>query len=189
MLEEKLWELLRETGAFLEGHFLLSSGLHSGHYLQCAMLLRYPRYAALIGEEIGKLVKKYEPEVVVSPALGGIIVGHEVARFLDVPFLFCERESGVFKLRRFPFPKGKRALVVEDVITTGGSSAEVGGVVEREGGIWVHTACIVDRSGGKHSLPHEPTSLLKVSFPNYKPEECPLCQKGLPIYKPGSRNL
>lgn len=189
MIEEKLLRMLRETGAFLEGHFLLSSGLHSSHYLQCAMLLRYPSYAAFVGEEIGKLIKEFDPEVIVSPALGGIIVGHEVARYLDIPFLFCEREGGVFKLRRFPYPKGKRAVVVEDVITTGGSSLEVGTLVEREGGVWVHTACIIDRSGGKHSLPHEPKSLLKMDLPTFKPEDCPLCKEGIPIYKPGSRNL
>ncbi|MCD6363097.1 MAG: orotate phosphoribosyltransferase [Synergistetes bacterium] len=188
-IEERLLKLLRETGALLEGHFLLSSGLHSSHYLQCALLLMHPKYAAFVGEELGKLLKRWKPEVIVSPALGAIIVGHEVARYLDIPFIFCERDGGALRLRRFPYPEGKRFAVVEDVITTGFSALEVGTLIKKRGGIWVQTACIIDRSDGQHCLSNDPVSLIKMSLPIFRPERCPLCEKGIPIRKPGSRGL
>ncbi len=120
---------MKETGALLEGHFLLSSGLHSGNYMQCAMMLRIPQYAARAGQELAALLEPLKPEVVVAPALGGLIIGHEVARALGVPFLFCERQEGAMTLRRFPHPGKVRFVAVEDVVTTGGSVKEVGEVI------------------------------------------------------------
>lgn len=184
---EKLQEMMKESGAHLEGHFLLTSGNHSSDYMQCALLLRFPRYAAFAGEALAEKVRKYSPDIIASPALGGLIIGHEVARALDVPFIFCERRDGEMVLSRFPFPEGKRVVVIEDVVTTGVSSGEVGSVLERGGATWVGTGAVIDRSGGKSSLPHAPESLWKVAFPLWKPEECPLCAKGLPLVKPGSR--
>ena len=126
LVQERIQEMMRDSGALLEGHFLLSSGLHSSNYLQCALLLRFPAYAAFAAQEIARLAEKLQPTIVVAPALGGLIIGHEVARALNIPFIFCEREEGKMKLRRFPFPEKAGALVVEDVITTGGSVQEVG---------------------------------------------------------------
>ena len=119
LVEERIQEMMRDSGALLEGHFLLTSGLHSAFYLQCALLLRFPAYAAFAGKEIARLVQKLQPTVVVAPAIGGLIIGHEVARALDIPFIFCEREDGKMRLRRFPFPEKAGVVVVEDVITTG----------------------------------------------------------------------
>lgn len=186
-IESKLMAMMSASGALLEGHFLLTSGLHSGNYLQCAMLLRYPENAAFVGEAIGRQVADLNPEVIVSPALGGIIVGHEVARWLGVEFLFCEREDGKMKLRRFPHPGRRRAVVVEDVITTGTSSREVGEYIAQGGANWVGTACIVDRSSGKAVFPTPLFSLWRVSFQTYERDSCPLCRAGIPLVKPGSR--
>ena len=181
--------MLEQSGALLKGHFLLTSGLHSGNYLQCAMLLRNTGYAAEIGAELAALARELKPEIVVSPAVGGLIVGHEVARNLNLPFIFCEREQGKMVLRRFPHPGRVRVLVVEDVITTGGSVKEVGEHLAQGGAQWVGSAAIVDRSQGKHVLAHDLISLVKASFPVYRPEECPFCREGKPLVKPGSRNL
>ncbi len=183
-----LQKMMADSGAHLQGHFRLTSGLHSGHYMQCARLLCHPAYAAFVGEQIAERIKSLEPEVILAPAFGGLIVGHEVARSLDIPFYFCERDSdGIMSLRRFPMPTGKRAVVVEDVITTGLSSAEVGNLICAQGAEWVGTATVVDRSSGKHCLPTPLYSLWSVSFPVYTPDECPMCQQGLPVVKPGSR--
>ncbi|MBO8153213.1 orotate phosphoribosyltransferase [Thermovirga sp.] len=184
-------KLMRDSKALLEGHFLLSSGLHSPYYLQCALFLRFPKNAEfagkLIAEKVQKLVK---PDFVVSPALGGLIIGHEVAKALDVPFLFCEREGGIMKMRRFEPPIEGKYIVVEDVITTGKSTLETIEAVKLKseaelGGV----ACIVDRSSGKlHDLP-TPISLWQVDFPVYSPEDCPLCKNSsIPLVKPGSRS-
>lgn len=184
---ERLQEMMRESGAHLEGHFLLTSGNHSSDYMQCALLLRYPKYAAFAGAALAGRVAKYAPQMVASPALGGLIIGHEVARALDLPFIFCERQDGAMTLRRFPMPEGLRVVVIEDVVTTGVSSGEVGAVLERGGAKWVATGSVIDRSGGRSALPHAPESLWRVDFPLWKPEECPLCAKNIPIVKPGSR--
>jgi orotate phosphoribosyltransferase len=176
-----------ETGALLEGHFRLTSGLHSGSYMQCALLLRIPRYAAKAGAALAAMLEPLKPDYVVAPALGGLIIGHEVARALDLPFLFCERQEGVMTLRRFVHPGKVRFVAVEDVVTTGGSVREVGEAVAAQGAEWVGTGCIVNRSGGKASFPHALSSLMTTSFPVYSPEECPLCKQGLSLVKPGSR--
>lgn len=184
---QKLQQMMKESGAHLEGHFILTSGNHSSDYLQCALLLRYPKYAAFAGEALAARIAPLKPDFISAPAIGGLIIGHEVARTLDVPFIFCERTDGAMTLRRFPMPKGKRVVVIEDVVTTGVSSGEVGAALRAGGAQWVGTGAIVDRSEGRSSLPSAPQALWKVSFPLWKPEECPLCAKGIPVVKPGSR--
>ncbi|MBL3572331.1 MAG: orotate phosphoribosyltransferase [Synergistaceae bacterium] len=185
--KECLIEMFRESGAHLEGHFRLTSGRHSANYLQCALLLRFPVYAEFAGQALARRLEPLKPEVVVSPAIGGLIIGHEVARSLGVPFLFCEREEGKMRLRRFPHPGPVPFVVVEDVITTGGSSCEVGRVIEEGGARWVGTGAIVNRSGGSHCLPDPIHALWDVLFETWEPENCPLCAEGLPYMKPGSR--
>jgi orotate phosphoribosyltransferase len=183
----QLVSMMKETGALLEGHFRLTSGLHSGHYMQCALLLSVPRYAEFAGGMLAEILAPLNAEAVFAPALGGVIIGHEVARHLGLPFFFAERENGAMKLRRFPKPSGIRFLVIEDVITTGGSAMEVGKLISETGSSWVGTGCIVDRSSGKAAFPHPLHSLWQASFPNFTEEDCPLCREGKPIEKPGSR--
>lgn len=185
--ETALASMMKETGALLEGHFKLTSGLHSSHYMQCALLLSVPRYAAFAGRELAKSLAPLKPQAVFAPALGGVIIGHEVARHLDLPFFFAERENGLMKLRRFPNPGPVRFVVIEDVITTGGSALEVGNLIRATGADWVGTGCIVDRSSGKAQFPHPLHSLWQASFPTFTEGECPLCREGIPIEKPGSR--
>lgn len=183
----QLLSMMKETGALLEGHFRLTSGLHSGHYMQCALLLSIPKYAAFAGRVLAEGLAPLKAEAVFAPALGGLIIGHEVARHLDLPFFFAERENGAMRLRRFPKPKKVRFLVIEDVITTGGSALEVGNLISETGASWVGTGCIVDRSSGKAPFPHPLHSLWQASFPTFTEEECPLCKEGKTIEKPGSR--
>ncbi|HHH31870.1 MAG TPA: orotate phosphoribosyltransferase [Polyangiaceae bacterium] len=179
------------TGAHRTGHFRLSSGLHSGDYLQCALYLADPVRAERAGGLIADGVRSLgvDPELVVSPALGGVIIGHEVARALGTPFLFTERQDGVMTLRRgFAIAPGQKVVVVEDVVTTGKSTREVVRVLEEAGATVLAMASMVNRSGTPN--PFEPLpyhALLTVDFPVWKPEECPLCERGLPIEKPGSR--
>ncbi len=186
---EILLKMLKDSGALLEGHFLLASGLHSSHYVQCALLLRYPSYADYTGRYLAKKISDLglKPDFIVSPALGGIIIGHEVARHLNVPFIFCERVNGVMTLKRFPHPGEKSFIVVEDVITTGNSTLEVGKLLEKDGAIWIQSACIINRSNKRHCLAHEPISLLELNFPVYDPSECPLCKNGIKLIKPGTK--
>ncbi len=187
-VQDKVKEMLVDSKAWLTGHFKLTSGRHSGNYMQCAMLLRFPEYAAFVGGEIARRIAHLKPDFIVSPALGGLIVGHEVARALNVPFLFCEREDGKMKLRRFPMPEGKTFVAVEDVVTTGGSVRETADHMVAGGCKWVGSACIVDRSGGNQQLGPDLVSLFKVSFATYDPDDCPLCRElGTPPVKPGSR--
>ncbi|MCL1875503.1 MAG: orotate phosphoribosyltransferase [Synergistaceae bacterium] len=185
---EQLKEMMKVSGAHLEGHFRLSSGLHSGNYMQCARLLAIPEYAAFAGELLADKLRGLKPDFVTAPAIGGLIIGHEVARALNIPFLFCERDDKrEMKIRRFEFPLNSSAIVVEDVITTGGSTMEVGKVLQDNGVVWSGTGVIVNRSGGKHVLPHQPASLWDVNFEVWQPESCPLCAKEMPIVKPGSK--
>ena len=184
---EKILEMMAASGAHLRGHFKLTSGLHSDNYMQCALLLRYPKYAAYAGAELAKLLAPHKPDFILSPALGGLIIGHEVARALDVPFLFTERVDGEMRLKRFPHPGALRFALVEDVCTTGKSSREAAMVLADGGAVWAASGCIVDRRA-KGCLPEwDLKSLVKVYFANYRPEECPLCKAGLPLVKPGSR--
>ncbi|AAD35418.1 orotate phosphoribosyltransferase [Thermotoga maritima MSB8] len=183
-------EILEKTGALMEGHFILSSGKHSSRYVQCARLFEFPEYGDVVGEELAKLLKKYDVETVVGPAMGGVILSYVVARYLKARSLFAERENGVMKLRRGFFVKpGEKVAVVEDVVTTGGSVKEVIELLKEYGANVVCVGSIIDRSGGKvdFGVPFE--SLLKLDLPVYDPEDCPLCKQGIPAEKPGSRGL
>lgn len=182
-------EDMAAVGAYLSGHFVLSSGLHSPNYLQCALYLASPPAAEAAGRQLAARLKHVSPNLVVSPALGGVIIGHEVARALGVRFFFTERWEGKMTLRRgFVVPAQARVLVVEDVVTTGGSTREVMAVVEEQGGTVVGVGAIVNRSGSDNPFAPLPfASLLSVNIPTYPPEACPLCQQGLPLEKPGSR--
>jgi orotate phosphoribosyltransferase len=177
-----------DTGALLEGHFRLSSGLHSDRYLQCARLLMWPERAQAAGRELAGKLSEFAPRVVVSPALGGLIIGHEAARGLATRFLFVERQEGKFQLRRgFRLEPKERAVIVEDVLTTGKSTREAIGAVEGAGGAVVAVGSIVDRGlpAGAFAVPAR--SLLSLSVPAWTQAECPLCAKGVPLDTPGSR--
>ncbi len=177
-----------ETGALLKGHFRLSSGLHSDTYLQCARLLMWPERAEAAGRELAEKLREFEPRAVVSPALGGIVIGHETAAALAVPFLFAERQDGAFLLRRgFHLAAGERTAVVEDVFTTGKSTREVIDLVEGMGARVVAAGSIVDRGLDPGALGVPLRSLLHLSVPSWPAEECPLCRGGRPLETPGSR--
>jgi orotate phosphoribosyltransferase len=181
-------DLFRRSRALLEGHFRLSSGLHSAGYLQCALVLQHASDAEALGRALAERVRHLRPTVVLSPALGGVVIGHEVGRALGVRAIFAERQDGALTLRRgFTITETDRVLVVEDVLTTGGSTRETMEVATAAGGRVVGAASIVDRSGGAvhFDLPFE--ALLDVNLPTYPPEACALCAKGLPVVKPGSR--
>jgi orotate phosphoribosyltransferase len=180
--------LFRHSGALLEGHFRLSSGLHSPGYLQCALVLQRPRDAAALGAALGDRVRSLGATCVLSPALGGIVIGHEVARTLDVRAPFAERQDGALTLRRgFTLGADDRVLVVEDVVTTAGSTRETMDVARRAGATVVGACAIVDRSGGTHGLEIPFVALLPMDLPTYAEADCPLCKSGLPVVKPGSR--
>jgi orotate phosphoribosyltransferase len=182
-------DLYRRTGAYLEGHFRLSSGLHSSGYMQSALVLQHPADAAALGMGIAVNVKRFRPTVVLSPALGGLIIGHEVARALDVRAIFAERAGGTaLSLRRgFALLPGDRVLVVEDVFTTGKSTRETIDVARDLGAEVVGAASIVDRSGGTINFGVPSFSLVRLEVPTWDPATCPLCAQGLPVEKPGSR--
>lgn len=180
--------IFRETGALLEGHFQLTSGLHSPQYFQCARVLQYPKYLHLFAGELAKHFEYSEIELVISPAIGGIVVGTEVGRLLGVRTIFAERKDGRLEVRRgFEIRAGERALVVEDVVTTGGSVFEVVDIVRKAGGVLGGVGYIVDRSNGALTFDAKHYSILQLDVTAYKPEECPLCAKGSPVTKPGSR--
>jgi orotate phosphoribosyltransferase len=178
----------RRVGALLEGHFRLTSGLHSPGFLQCALVLQHPGEAEACGGEIGTKVRDLNPQVVLSPALGGIVIGQEVGRALGVRAIFAERQDGTLMLRRgFSLEPGERVLVVEDVVTTGGSTRETIEVARAAGATVVGAAAIIDRSGGQRNLDVPFHALATVFLPTYQPESCPLCAAGQPVVKPGSR--
>jgi len=184
-----LLDLFRRSGALLEGHFRLSSGLHSTGYLQCALVLQHPAHAETLGRGIAEKVRSLRPTVVLSPALGGIVIGHEVARALGVRAIFAERQDAALTLRRgFTLEASDRVLVVEDVLTTGGSTRETMQVAMASGGQVVGCAAIVDRSGGAtFDVPFH--ALLPMTLPTFQPDACPSCAQGLPVIKPGSRPI
>jgi len=189
MTEAEVLSLFRRSGALLEGHFLLSSGLHSPGYLQCALVLQFPRDAEALGAALGAAVRSVSATAVLSPALGGIVIGQEVARELGVRAVFAERQDGVLTLRRgFTLGPDDRVLVVEDVVTTGGSTRETMQVARSAGARVVGACAIVDRSGGKQGLDVPFRALLVRDLPTYEPAQCPLCAQGSPVVKPGSRN-
>ena len=181
-------DLLRETGALLEGHFRLSSGRHSDRYCQCAKVLEHPAHAEELGQGLAALFRSEGIDVVVAPALGGVIIGHEVARALGVRSIFAERLDGRMALRRgFTLETGARVLVIEDVVTTGGSVREVAELVRREGAEVVGFGFILDRSGGTLDLGAPARALAEMPLESYEPERCPLCERGVEVTKPGSR--
>ena len=189
MRNTSLNSMFHKTGAILTGHFLLSSGLHSGGYLQCALLLSYPKYAAVLCKKLAQKFKKNKIEIVIGPAYGGIIVAYELARALNTQAIFAERKDGIMQLRRgFLIKKGQRVLIAEDVITTGKSVKEVIKTIRPYKPEILGIAALIDRSGkqnifGKIRL----TSAKKIHIKTYTPEKCPLCKAGIPIIKPGSR--
>jgi len=188
MRQEEVIERFRRTGAWLEGHFLLSSGLHSTNYLQCALLLQHPREAEAFGQAIARAFQVERIETVAAPALGGIIIGYEVARALGARFIWTEREEGRMCLRRgFALRPGESILVVEDVVTTGGSTRETIDVLRQAGGRVVAAAAIVDRSGGRADVGVPRHALAKLEVPVYAPGNCPACARGELLVKPGSR--
>jgi orotate phosphoribosyltransferase len=180
-------QVFLETGAYLKGHFRLTSGLHSDEYLQCARVLQYPQTAARFGRE---LASKLGPaDVVASPAIGGLIIGHEVARALGTRFIFTERDAaGKMVLRRgFAVNPGEKAVVIEDVVTTGGSTREVIELLRAAGANVSGAGSIIDRSGGSVDLGVPRVALATLQVVAYREEECPLCKQGIPVEKPGSR--
>jgi len=185
---DDILEQFRRTGALLEGHFILSSGLHSPNYLQCALALRRPADAKRFGEAIAEQVKGRGIGTVASPAIGGLLIGFAVAQALDVPFIWTERQNGAMTLRRgFSLRPGEKILVVEDVITTGGSTRECIAALKENGGDVVFAASIIDRSNGAADVGVPRLSLVRMDVPAYKPEDCPMCARGDAAEKPGSR--
>jgi len=190
MTRDELLDLFRRSGALLEGHFRLTSGLHSSGYLQCALVLQHPAHAEALGRAIADRTRSLRPTAVLSPALGGVVIGHEVGRALGVRALFAERQDGELTLRRgFVIAENDRVVVVEDVLTTGGSTRETMQVARASGGQVVGAASIVNRSGGRAEFDVPFASLLDIDLPTYEPDKCPLCAQGLPVVKPGSRPL
>lgn len=188
MDSEALLDLFRKSGALLEGHFRLSSGLHSGGYLQCALVLQHPDSAEILGRELAARLRDLRPTVVLSPALGGIVIGQEVGRTLGVRAIFAERQEVGLTLRRgFTLGEHDRVLVIEDVLTTGGSTRETIQVARAAGGQVVGAGAIVNRSGKPPELDVPFRAVLDVPLPTFEPERCPLCAQGLPVVKPGSR--
>ena len=188
MNSEQILEHFTETDALLEGHFLLSSGLHSPKYLQCALALQYPEDTARFGKAIAKHYLQSGIETVASPAIGGLVIGYAVAAALNVRFLWTERQNGQMTLRRgFTLKPGERILVVEDVITTGGSTRECIAALEGNGGTVVAAASIIDRSGGAADVGVPRVALATLEVPSYSEEQCPMCGDGDRPVKPGSR--
>jgi orotate phosphoribosyltransferase len=181
--------LFRQSGALHEGHFKLSSGLHSSGYLQCALVLQHPQHAEALGRALGDALRDLNATVVLSPALGGLIIGHEVGRALGVRAIFAERQDKTLSLRRgFSLSAGDRVVIIEDVVTTGGSTKETMVVARDAGATVVGAGSIIDRSGGAAALDVPYRSLVALSLPTYDPSACPLCAAGQPITKPGSRS-
>ncbi len=180
--------LLRETGALLQGHFRLSSGLHSPNYVQCALLLEHPRNASAIGEALAAKLRSIGAEKIVAPALGGVIIGYTVGDALDLPMVFTERKEGQMTLRRgFAIRPGERVAIVEDVVTTGKSTRETASVIEERGGVVIAFGSILNRSGKANPFDAPYESLLALDLETYEEAACPLCKSGVPIDAPGSR--
>lgn len=185
---EEIKKIFIDSGALLEGHFRLTSGRHSDRYIQCARVLMEPKYTSALCGHLAEAFKNDAVDVVVGPAMGGIVISYEMARQLGVPSLFTERVEGKMTLRRnFTIEPGQKILVVEDVVTTGGSVKEVIDIVRENGGEVVGVALLVDRSNGKVDLGARVEACLSMDVKSYEAEDCPLCKAGLPIVKPGSR--
>ena len=188
---ELILRLLEESGALRRGHFLLSSGLHSGAYVQCALLLEDPVRSRHVGEELASELRQFHPDSVLAPALGGVIIGHEVATSLGVPFRFTERKGEDMGLRRgFSLRQGERVVIVEDVVTTGRATLETAALATSRGARVVAVGAIIDRSVGKDPFDVPFRSLLELDLPSFPPSECPACQSGAaPPEPPGSRQM
>ncbi len=188
MTRDELLDVFRRSGALLEGHFRLSSGLHSPGYLQCALVLQHPGHADALGRALAERTRALGATVVLSPALGGVVIGQEVGHALGVRAMFAERQDGALMLRRgFMLAANDRVLVIEDVLTTGGSTRETIHVARAAGAQVVGAASIVDRSAGTVRFDVPFVSLLDLSLPTYEPAVCPLCAQGVAVVKPGSR--
>jgi orotate phosphoribosyltransferase len=189
MSQDSVMAVFEETGALLRGHFLLTSGLHSPNYLQCAKVLQHTGHAETLGRALADRFRGNGVDVVVAPAIGGIVIGHEVARALGVRSIFTEREGGAMRLRRgFEIAGGERVLVVEDVITTGGSTRETIDAVRASGGEVIGAGSIIDRSGGAADVGVPRAALATLSVVTHEPGDCPLCREGTAAVKPGSRS-
>lgn len=190
MNSDQILEHFRSTGALLEGHFLLSSGLHSPQYLQCSLALQYTADAANFGHEIARRFFSTDIDTVASPAIGGLVIGYAVAAALNLRFIWTEREGGVMTLRRgFAVRPGEQILVVEDVITTGASTHECIAALEKHGAKVVAAASVIDRSNGEANVGVPRISLETLNVPNFSAEDCPMCARGDTVTKPGSRSL
>ena len=192
MTSKDVLDRFTELGALLEGHFRLSSGLHSPNYLQCALVLQHPAEAEALGRALGAALAArlggVTPTAVLSPALGGLIIGHEVARALGVRAIFAERAEGVLTLRRgFDLAADDRVVIIEDVLTTGGSTRETMEVARQRGATVVAAGAVINRSGSIAPVDVPFVALAALTPPTYKPEVCPFCEKGIPVTKPGSR--
>ncbi len=190
LTKERIIEVLKEAGVLLEGHFLLTSGRHSNKYLQCAKIFQQTKYSEELCKDLAEKFKDDGIDIVIGPALGAVQMAYEVSRWLDVKNIFTERDNGVMTLRRnFTIEEGQRVLVVEDVVTTGGSVKEVIEIVKGFGGVVAGVGVIVDRTGGKIDFGTRLESVISVEVESYLPEECPLCKQGIRFIKPGSRSL
>lgn len=190
LTNEQILEVFHSTGGVLKGHFLLTSGRHSDTYMQCAKLFVEPKQSEKLCCELSKMLAGFNADIVVSPAVGGIIMGYEMARQLGLPNFFAERLDGKMSLRRgFELKKGSRVIIVEDVVTTGGSVKDVVQLVTESGCEVVAVASIVDRSNGKVDFGVPYRALLSMEVTSYEACDCPICKKGIPVYKPGSRGL
>lgn len=189
---EEVMKKFEQAGAIQKGHFKLTSGVHSDTYIQCAQVMQYPGFMHNLCSELGRKFRGEDIDVIIGPAIGGIIISHVMAQVLGpwVRAIFTERENGKMTLRRsFEIKKDEKVLVVEDVTTTGGSVREVIDIVKERGGQVVGVGVLIDRSGGRIDFGVKMKSLLSLDIKSYQPEECPLCKKGIPIVKPGSREL
>ena len=183
-------DIFRSSGALLEGHFKLTSGLHSNTYFQCAKVLQHPEHLTEICRNIASAFSDVTIDTVISPAVGGIVVGTETGRQLGVKTIFSERKNGEMVLRRgFTLSPGEKVLIVEDVITTGGSVVEVIDIITKAGAVVAGVGSVVDRSNGKVTLAEKQFSLLSLEVKNYDPDTCPLCAENIPLDAPGSRSL
>ncbi len=188
--KERIIEIFKETGVMLTGHFQLTSGRHSDHYMQCAQLFQYPEYSEMMCAELAEYFRNEKIDLVAGPAVGGIIIAYETARALKVRNIFAERQNGVMTFRRgFAVQPGERVLVTEDVVTTGGSVREVIELVRAAGGEVVGVGSIVDRSNGQVDFGVPFKAVLSMEVLSWEPEDCPLCKQGSVAVKPGSRNL
>ncbi|MDF7798226.1 orotate phosphoribosyltransferase [Pontiellaceae bacterium B1224] len=191
MKQEEVFKIFKETGALLTGHFELRSGLHSNQFFQCALVLQYPRIAGQLCEALVEKMKaelqNLEVDTVIAPAMGGITIGHDVARALGVRFIFVEKEDNKLVLRRFKIKPGERFVIAEDVVTRGGRVQETVDIVEENGGEVAAIGILVNRSGGKAAFNAPLISLLDIEPITYDPADCPLCKEGLELVHPGSK--